>query len=92
MRKGWLRKIVDKKKHDLLLYYSPSCPYCLQVLNFMEKAGISLPKKNVYESPAIREELRALNGKTQVPCLVIDGKPMLESDDIIAWLKKHLVS
>ena len=28
-------------------------------------------------------------GKEQVPCLFIDGKPLYESLDIIAWLEEH---
>lgn len=30
-----------------------------------------------------------IGGKTQVPCLVIDGKPLYESLDIIEWLKTN---
>ena len=37
--------------------------------------------------PQHRQELLDMNGTTQSPCLVIDGKPMLESADIIAYLK-----
>ena len=32
-------------------------------------------------------ELTKLTGKTQVPCLVVGGDPMLESDAIIAYLE-----
>jgi glutaredoxin len=32
-----------------------------------------------------------MNGGETVPCLVIDGKPMLESDDIVAWLESNVV-
>lgn len=30
-------------------------------------------------------------GKNQVPCLVIDGKPLYESEDIIKYLKENCV-
>ncbi len=36
--------------------------------------------------PGVIDDLVSLTGKTQVPCLVINGEPMLESDDIIAYL------
>jgi glutaredoxin len=36
-----------------------------------------------------RKRLIEVGGKEQVPCLFIDGKPMYESDDIIAWLKAN---
>ena len=34
-------------------------------------------------------ELIQIGGKTQVPCLIIDGQALYESDDIIDWLKKN---
>ena len=36
------------------------------------------------------QRLVELGGKAQVPCLVIDGEPMYESDDIIAWLAENV--
>ncbi len=73
----------------LKLYYKPSCPYCQKVLTFMEHSGIAIPLKNNDQSPAVREELIKIGGKPQVPCLVIDGKAMYESDDIIKWLRDN---
>ena len=74
---------------QLTLYYKPDCPYCQKVFTFMQQNGISVPLKNRDESPKIRQELIAIGGKPQVPCLVIDGKALYESDDIIAWFKKN---
>lgn len=74
---------------NMVLYYKPTCPYCHKVLAFMESNGITMEMRNTLE-PAARDELMALAGRTQVPCLVIDGKPMLESDDIIAYLRSQL--
>ena len=65
-----------------------SCPYCSKVLNFMRQNHIELPLKD-RNDPRIAEELRKIGGKTQVPCLVIDGKALYESDDIIHWLKEN---
>jgi hypothetical protein len=35
----------------------------------------------------VRIMIELYNNITQVPCLVVDGVPMLESDDIIAYLE-----
>ena len=70
-----------------ILYYRPTCPYCVKVLSFMNGAGIELELRNI-QDPAIARELVAIGGKQQVPCLVIDGKALYESDDIIAYLGK----
>jgi len=43
--------------------------------------------RDTRKDPANRQALIGLTGGTQVPCLVIDGKPMLESSDIIRWME-----
>ena len=73
----------------LTLYYKPTCPYCQKVITFMEHSGIAIALKNRDQSPAVREELIKIGGKPQVPCLVIDGKAMYESDDIVQWFKNN---
>ena len=65
------------------------CSYCQKVKKFMADNKIVLPLKEINEPPENREELIKIGGKGQVPCLVIDGKALYESDAIIAWLKKH---
>jgi hypothetical protein len=39
--------------------------------------------------PVARGELAAATGRTQVPCLFIDGEPLFESADIDAWLEGY---
>ncbi|MBR3690021.1 MAG: glutaredoxin [Eggerthellaceae bacterium] len=70
------------------LYMTNTCPYCIRVLRFMEDAGITMEMRNIAQ-PEYAAELVAIGGKRQVPCLVIDGKAMYESADIIAYLKKN---
>ena len=74
---------------ELILYYHPSCSYCAKVIRFMQDNGIAIATKNTRESSEIRQELIDIGGKSQVPCLVIDGKALYESDDIISWLQQH---
>lgn len=75
-------------KHELILYVGEGCPYCRKVLNFMNANDIALPIKEVWENEANMQELIHLSKKQQVPCLSIDGEPLLESDDIIEKLKE----
>lgn len=74
---------------NLTLYHFTSCPYCQKVFRCVQELGLNIPMKNIRESDAARQELIAIGGKQQVPCLVIDGKAMYESDDIVKWLKGH---
>jgi glutaredoxin len=73
---------------QLTLYQSEGCPYCQKVFRFMQSKGITVPMKSTMQGNN-REELIKIGGKGQVPCLVIDGSAMYESDDIIAWLDKN---
>ena len=70
------------------LYYFASCRFCQRVLTVIDELNIRshIEFLDIHEQPEHAEALEKLNGTRQVPCLVIDGKPMLESMDIIAFL------
>lgn len=70
------------------LFYKPTCPFCKKVLNYMDEQGIDLPLRDVSTDAEARDELLSVGGKTQVPCLFIDGEPLYESGDIIDYLSK----
>ena len=72
------------------LFYMPTCPFCRKVLSFMEQHDIELPLSNITAEQEARATLERVGGKVQVPCLFIDGKPLYESDDIIAYLQQTL--
>ena len=71
----------------LELYIMPGCPFCRKVLSYMERRGIDIPLRDITANPNDRSTLQNVGGKVQVPCLFIDGKPLYESDDIIAYLE-----
>ena len=73
---------------NLELYYFATCPFCQMVLRYIHSNEIQVTLKDIRKNREYNEELSKLNhGVTQVPCLVIDGESMLESDDIIEYLK-----
>ena len=74
---------------QLTLFYIPTCPYCRKVLNFLKQNSISLNLKNRDGSKENLNELVKLGGKSHVPCLIVDGKALYESDDIIEWLRTN---
>ncbi len=74
---------------ELKLYSSNRCPFCRKVTSFMAVNNISVPIVDPYESAETMFAFKDLTGKTQVPCLIIDGVPMHESDDIIIWMKEN---
>ncbi len=74
---------------NLVLYYKPECPFCQRVTRFMERNNIEIPMKNIKADAGAQEELLELGGQDQVPMLLIDGKPMYESLDIIHYLEEN---
>ena len=85
---------TDRNKDipELILYGRPSCPYCARVDRVIEELDIE--DKITVDSPTTdlngETDLRNRTGSTQVPCLFIDGEPMFESLDIIAWMRANL--
>jgi glutaredoxin len=74
---------------QVTLYHFNSCPFCSKVRYYLKEQNISILEKDILIDPEARNELLSIGGKTQVPCLVIDGKPLYESDDIIQWFKEN---
>lgn len=70
------------------LYYFPECGFSRSVLNTINNLKIQdqVGLKNIRENLDFENELKQLCGNTQVPTLLVDGKPMRESEDIKAFL------
>lgn len=74
---------------ELTLYIGARCPFCIKVTNFLVQNQINIAIKDVWDNDDYMNELVNLTGKTQVPCLKINDQPMLESSDIIEFLRDH---
>ena len=77
------------QSRTLLLYKRDSCGYCRRVYRAVDSLGMELPMKDTQFDGQARAELQQATGRTQVPCLFIDGEPLFESADIIAWLNAY---
>ena len=72
----------------LTLYYDKGCIFCGKVLDYLDQNPVKdLEMKQPFVDMDLLEEMREIGGKTQVPCLVIDGKALYESEDILQWFK-----
>ena len=74
---------------ELTLYMYKTCPYCQKVVQFLEEIDLFIECKDIQRDSIALDELIQLTGASQVPCLVINGDPLLESDDIVKWLIKN---
>lgn len=77
--------------HELELYVMTGCPYCMKVKRFLADNDVTIPERNILTDSDAEQTLIAVGGKRQVPCLFIDGAPLYESGDIIAWVQKNLL-
>jgi len=58
-------------------------------MRYLDKRNIKISMKDILENKTYKEELIRIGGKSQVPCLVIDGKALYESVDIVKWFEKN---
>ena len=81
--------VMQVRSEQLVLYYSPTCPYCKPVLKMIKEKNIAVTLKNVSADPSAKRELISKGGKGQVPCLFINGRPMYESQVILRYLENN---
>jgi glutaredoxin 2 len=70
------------------LYFYNECGFSQSVLNCMVNLHCEdkIVKKNIRENPDNEKELIQLTGAKTVPVLVIDGKPIMGSEEINQFL------
>lgn len=75
----------------LELYYYSQCPFCAMVVSKIKTLGLEeeITFKNTLENPEFRKFHTNTTGRSTVPCLYVDDKPMFESSDIINWLDQN---
>jgi glutaredoxin 3 len=78
---------------SIQLYHRWHCPYSASVRDFIDhhKLGQEIEFLELSESRASETKLTELTSQSQVPCLVVNGRPILESDEIVQWLQANLV-
>ena len=79
---------------ELILYKFDACPYCKRVQRKIIELNISdkIEMRDTRTEPMWRKDLNDRTGRTQVPCMFIDGEPMFESLDIIDYLQMQFTS
>lgn len=75
-------------KPELVLYIRSTCPFCHKVLNYIKDHNLEVKTKDI-SNQLHQDHLIEVGGKSQVPCLFIDNKPLYESSDIISYFRKN---
>ena len=61
------------QKHKVIVYGTPTCPYCIDVKRWLKANKIEFTDKNVQEDREAAKEMIAKTHQTGVPVLDIDG-------------------
>ncbi len=82
------RERIDR---ELILYKYDACPFCRRVTRKVSALHLEdqIEFRDTRREPRWRADLVQRTGRTQVPCLFVDGEPMFESADINRWLQAH---
>ena len=79
---------MKKEKTMLELFVLETCPYCIRVMDFLNKENMKYKKIDISNKES-EESLIQIGGKRQVPFLIDTERniQMYESKDIIEYLK-----
>lgn len=77
----------------LVLYHFVGCPFCVWVKSAIDRLGVDVELRDIFEQPAYRSELIEARGRATVPVLRItapdgDERWMPESRDIEDYLEQ----
>ena len=71
----------------LALYKYDTCPYCRYVYRAIDRLAVNIEYRDIRQDRTHQAALVQTTGRRTVPCLFINGAPMFESADIVAWLQ-----
>jgi len=65
------------------IYTSPLCPYCWRAKRLLGTKGVRFEEIDLWAEPGRRSEMvERAGGRTTVPQIFIDGRPVGGSDDL----------
>ncbi|HHV46234.1 MAG TPA: glutaredoxin family protein [Tissierellia bacterium] len=65
--------------HNVIVYTSNTCPYCVAAKDYLHERGVSYTEKNIQTDPSARKELMRM-GHMGVPVIIIDGEEIVGFD------------
>lgn len=64
---------MDNKK-NVIVYSTPTCPYCVMAKNYFSSVGVSYQDVDVSKDRAKAEEMIKKSGQMGVPVIDIEGE------------------
>ena len=74
-----------------LLYVKTGCPWCEEVLDFLDRRGIAYQKITVTGNPAAMQAMVDLSGQSKAPTMDWNGEVLADFgvDELIPFLKER---
>ncbi len=69
-----------EKKKNVIVYSTPTCPYCKMAKNYFKEKNISYTEYNVATDQQKAEEMIEKSGQMGVPVIDINGKIIVGFD------------
>ena len=73
-----------------VLYIKPTCPWCIEAVDFLDRHKISYRKVDILKEKGAREEMEELSGQGKVPTLDWHGEVLADfgEAELKPFLKK----
>lgn len=74
-----------------VLYLKPGCPWCVEVVEYLDSQQIPFERVNVAADPQAMQAMVALSGQTKVPTLDWHGEVLADFgvDELVPFLARH---
>ena len=70
---------------EVEIYTTPLCPYCWRAKSLLGRKGITFTEVDLWRQPERRPEMvERAGGRTTVPQIFVDGRPLGGSDELAA--------
>ncbi len=73
------------------VYIKPGCPWCVEVVEWLDAAGYKYHKLNVAEDRALYQEMIELSGQSKAPTMTY-GDLLLANfgvEELVPFLEEH---
>jgi len=77
---------------DATFYWRPGCPFCWRLERALTRAGVTLPKRNIWEDPEAAAVVRGwASGNETVPTVVVGPVGMVNPrpEEVVVALREH---
>jgi glutaredoxin 3 len=68
------------RQHRVLVFTTPTCPWCQRAKTYLRGRGVAFREVDVTRDPRAASDLVRRTGRTGVPVIEIDGRPVVGFD------------